>query len=174
MTNPYAPPISDVGPVQPPALPLAAQWKRLVAALIDSVCVGLLVLGLQVMTGAVLVSTGSLSLMLTSRKSEVWEDVMWGAVGLLVWFGLNYAFLSQGQTLGKRLLRIQVRRKDGSPVGRNHYAFVRYLPVHLGVLTPWAWLPYLIFLIDGILIARESQKALHDDIAGTQVVQLPK
>ena len=73
-----------------------------------------------------------------------------------------------GQTVGKRMMGIRVVRTDGSRVSLPRFLFMRGLPVAiLGVLP---LLRYVMFLVDSLVIFRESRQCLHDNFADTKVV----
>ncbi|SFN47812.1 Uncharacterized membrane protein YckC, RDD family [Formivibrio citricus] len=74
-----------------------------------------------------------------------------------------------GQTIGKRLLKIKVVRSDGSRCSVARYFFMRYLIT--AILGAIPFLGVVISLVDPLLIFRESRKCLHDEIADTIVVK---
>lgn len=167
MTNPYAPPASDVAlaPLED-QLPLASRGKRFLAQCADGLLTVLLMIPLNQ-------NVEIFQRAMTDRESLFsWEKCLWILTHYLVWAVFNGWFLRNGQTVGKKLFRIQVRRKDGTPVGWARYLLGRELPIRLSMLVPWVG-AYL-SLIDVLFIFREGRNTLHDDIAGSQVVQLPK
>jgi uncharacterized RDD family membrane protein YckC len=74
-----------------------------------------------------------------------------------------------GQTFGKRAMGIRVVRMDGARVDFGRFILLRWLPVAvLGCIPIVGFL--VTFLIDPLLILRESRQCLHDDFANTRVV----
>jgi uncharacterized RDD family membrane protein YckC len=131
----------------------ASWWRRVGATLLD----GLLVIVLFFAFAIVLsIAAGSVD----ARAARLG----WGLVGLL--YAILMLAYHGGQTVGKEVARVRVVAEDGSPVGAGRAtareltkavfvsAFV--LPYVLDVLWP-LWQP--------------ENRALHDLIAGTRVVQ---
>lgn len=73
-----------------------------------------------------------------------------------------------GQTVGKRVMGIRVVRTDGSRVAFSRFIFARWLPV--AILSALPLLRYVMFLIDSLLVFRNSSQCLHDSFADTRVV----
>ena len=147
-------------------LPLASRGTRFLAQCADGFLTVLVMIPLN--RNVELFQTA-----MADKESLVsWEKCLWILSHYLVWVVLNGWFLRKGQTVGKKLFRIQVRRKDGTPVGWARYVLGRELPIRLSMFVPWAG-GYLA-LIDALFIFREGRNTLHDDIAGTKVVELPK
>ncbi|MBK8804192.1 MAG: RDD family protein [Fibrobacteres bacterium] len=75
-----------------------------------------------------------------------------------------------GQTLGKKLLGLQIRKLDGTLPSAFEWFYKRSLPVlalsYLPVVGGW------IALADALLIFGAKQRCGHDWIAGTRVVKL--
>ncbi len=89
------------------------------------------------------------------------------ALGLLI---ANIYYLHKnGQTVGKKILGIKVVRTNGERAGLARIFFLRYLPVTLMGAVPY--IGFLVALTDSLLIFRESQQCLHDNIADTIVIK---
>ena len=73
-----------------------------------------------------------------------------------------------GQTFGKRVMGIRVVRTDGSRVAFGRFIFARWLP--LAILSALPLLRYVMFLVDSLVIFRNSRQCLHDNFADTKVV----
>jgi uncharacterized RDD family membrane protein YckC len=157
--------------------PISSLKRRAGAFLIDGIIIG-----------------GILQLLGWSMSSY-WFKV--GPYGRLVgfalavlYFGLAYSKLFNGQTVGKRLLKIAVRNSKNSPVGLG-LAFCRvgilWVPA---LLNGWAlpgftdngvvqWLAAVILFGVGVamiytmIFTRKTHQGLHDMICGTYVVYLP-
>jgi uncharacterized RDD family membrane protein YckC len=152
----------------------AGAWRRIGAFVIDAFLLGLIGIGLGYFLFDALVGIGS------------WGRLVGFLLAMAYFVPLNSS-LGHGQTVGKRLLKIQVIRADGSA-----------LPVHLSLLRyaiigiPWflngAWFPaqmlappwiYLLaLLVFGVGLAllylflfnRPSRQSLHDLAVGSFVV----
>jgi uncharacterized RDD family membrane protein YckC len=162
--NPYAPPQANVIPasVAGSELPPASRWHRLLASFLDTILLMLAVLPLEWLAG-------SFGRMQNASLFNL-ESILWSAVSLGIWALINWAPLADGQTIGKRVLKIKVVRKDGSPCDRKHNILWRMLPIQVVVLVPVVGM--LVALADCFSIFRSSRLTLHDDVAGTKVVDL--
>lgn len=161
--NPYAAPQSAVQDVPTAArsLALASRGRRLGATLLDGLffllIVGCLGVGAE---------------MNSSRRGDLSSVVL--ISGLLALGGLvltNAVLLAtRGQTLGKRALKIQVVRPDGS-----HVAALRILGLRWFVPSLIGAIPLVgpVFqLADALVIFRDSRRCLHDEIADTIVIDV--
>ncbi|QDU58066.1 RDD family protein [Aeoliella mucimassa] len=92
-------------------------------------------------------------------------------LGYGIYLAINgYLLATNGQTVAKNLLGIKIVRTDGSPADLGRLFGIRYLPFKLIMLIPW--LGFLVtWIINPLMIFRESRKCLHDDLADTIVVQ---
>jgi uncharacterized RDD family membrane protein YckC len=90
-----------------------------------------------------------------------------GAIlGLTVWAWLTIKYVrANGQSIGKKLVRIKVIRSDGSPVSLGRLFWLRNVVNSLLSLIP------LYGLIDPLFIFGESRQCLHDKIADTVVMK---
>lgn len=160
--NPYAAPQSTVQDVPTAArsLALASRGRRLGATLLDGffflLIVGCLGVGAEMNSSA--------------RRGDLSSVVL--IIGLLALGGLvltNAVLLAiRGQTLGKRALKIQVVRPDGS-----HVAALRILGLRWFVPSLIGAIPLVgpVFqLADALVIFRDSRRCLHDEIADTIVI----
>lgn len=84
---------------------------------------------------------------------------------------LNGYFVGMtGQTLGKRLLRIQIRKLDNSLPTASEWFYKRNLPMILVNQIPMAggWIVFASYL----MVLGTQRRCGHDWIAGTKVVQV--
>jgi uncharacterized RDD family membrane protein YckC len=134
---------------------VASWWSRAAAYLIDAVIVaGLFVL-----------------LIVVAALPE--EDILWipafasGILFLLLYNPLLVAY-NHGQTLGKKLLGLQVINKDVQPTALGR-ALVRELLLKTlaGVISPFNLIDYL------WAAGRQDRRTLHDLAAGTVVIVRP-
>lgn len=165
--------MSDEQPINSKVI--AGFWLRVGAFAIDSLVLGVLGLALGALLGSVFVKIG------------FWGRLIGFSIAW-VYFGLLNSKLTQGQTLGKRVLKIKVVDSVGDPLSLSK-AFVRFIP--LGV--PWflngAHFPQsaltgpLIFLISVVIFGvglsilylfifnRTTRQSLHDLLVGSYVVR---
>jgi uncharacterized RDD family membrane protein YckC len=97
-------------------------------------------------------------------------------LGIAIFLAVNIVFLKNGQTVGKKLLKLQVqRRTDGSILPVLEYILKRLGPIYAVNLAAVIIHPLinLAVLVDALCIFRPGRNTLHDDIAGTKVVRLP-
>ena len=139
--------------------PLASPWVRLGAVMLD----GVIAFGISLpfLIAAVAVGEGT------------GDDTLAGLLGLL-WIGVLGAFTvyqmvllsRQGQTVGKRMLKIQIVDKvDGSNPGFGRAVGLRSLVN--GLIG--AFIPFY-SLVDALFIFSGENQTLHDRIASTVVV----
>jgi uncharacterized RDD family membrane protein YckC len=166
--NPYAPPQTDPIADLSSSLeaPLASPWIRLGAQLLDTV-VGLVVnLPLMYFSGYFARTVEHAR----NGQQLVPETFLWGAVGFALFVAINWVFLQNGQTIGKKLVKIQIVKKDGSSIPATAIILRRLLPVQAVALIPF--IGGVLVCVDGLMIFRAKRNTLHDDIADTKVVQL--
>jgi RDD family/Protein of unknown function (DUF2510) len=114
------------------------------------------------------------SVTLPSRLS--WLELAILGVAMALWFAYEVpANAGNGQTLGKRLMRIKVMRFDApEPLGIGR-AWRRWNPLGLAVLLWGCWgVGFLLQSADLLIgvIDRPLHQAMHDRAAGTVVVRL--
>jgi uncharacterized RDD family membrane protein YckC len=166
--NPYQAPGEDreverVAAGQVP-LVLATRGSRLGASIIDALLAIIIVGPLQYVTGVY-------DDFPNATKPSPLQTVLWSAGGLVLFVLMHGYFLRKnGQTVGKRLLRIRIADvTDGSTPALDRLLLWRVLPVHLVVLLPYVGV--LASLVDALFIFRRDQRCLHDHSARTIVVQ---
>ena len=91
-----------------------------------------------------------------------------GLTAIAVW---NWVWITQsGQSIAKRMLKLQIRRIDGSPCGFVHGVVLRsWVITIVNAICP---LGGLLAIVDGALIFGEERRCLHDLLADTKVVNL--
>ena len=143
---------------------LAGRGQRLAASLLDSFCVGILsiLLGLIIFIILLFVDPNIAEELLTVSFLSL--QIFYFFLMLVVLYLYIYIVFSNGQTWGKKLLKIRVMNQDGSVCTRQHYIWKRTM---LFVL-----LPQIIFWIDALMIFRKSRRCWHDDFAKTMVVKV--
>lgn len=155
--NPYAAPRSNVSRFAKKKAPeTASRRSRLGAYVLDSIVFGLS--GVP----AALVDQGTR----TSGPSPTATALVGVVVLLLV--GLNiYLVITNGQTIGKKMVGIRVADMDGEKADAFKILVMRGI-LGQGLL---AMIP-LYSLIDILMILSAEKRCLHDKIAGTQVVRV--
>jgi uncharacterized RDD family membrane protein YckC len=141
---------------------LAEPGTRLIAHMVDGVANGLPFIAMMVLGFILDASMGSESGMYLLASMGL------GVLGSLAVLGYQLYLLSTlGQTLGKRMMGIQVRRTDGSPVDLGRLIFLRNV-------VPWFINSAcgIFFLVDALFIFGDERRCLHDQIADTIVVKV--
>ena len=173
--NPYSPPFTNPVPVATDdgQQILATRGTRLGAIMIDGIVVGAITMPLMWLTGYWdRMMTPNADTHAGFMQHFKPEQLMWAAVGLLIVIAINWRFLQNGQTIGKRACNIRVVRKDGSPISVQRIITHRMLP--LQIISQIPVIGGFIGLIDACLIFRKGCNTLHDDIADTKVIIVPK
>jgi len=170
--NPGTPPVAEpLPPMQDAsALALASPWIRLGAQVIDVIILMIITLPMMFFTGFIS-RTIENSRMGGGMFNMLGERLVWAAVEIAIYIGINWVFLQKGQTIGKKAVSIRIVRKDGNPIDAIRIITHRILPVQFGAQVPC--LGSLAVLVDTLLIFRSEHNTLHDDIADTKVVVVP-
>jgi uncharacterized RDD family membrane protein YckC len=138
------------GPLDDHGRPLAEWWQRVVALMIDA---------------AILIVPGLILTLAASSK----------LLGGILYLAMNSAYYGllnggdKGQTVGKRVLKIQVREAtSGGPLGPDK-AVVRYLVDGLATFFS----PLLLFnFLDGLWpLWDPKRQALHDKVVNSVVIK---
>jgi uncharacterized RDD family membrane protein YckC len=93
-----------------------------------------------------------------------------GLLGVCAWhlIGIHRT----GQSIGKRLLKIQVVRVDGRRAGAPRVALLRNVaPAIIGQVPVVGW---LVGIVNVFMLFGEERRCVHDYIAGTVVVDAPE
>lgn len=170
-SNRFAPPLADVTEVAntESGLVLAGRGQRLVAVILDSILSMVLVYGAFFALGGY-----GLFARLNPNAAADPFAIMGGmfraaAPGYLVMAVIQgWSLHAYGGTLGKKLMGLRIVRADGSRAGFVRLFFGRgaaaVLPNLIPVVNLFWW------LIDSLLIFRDSRQCLHDQMADTIVV----
>lgn len=172
--NPYSPPQSNVEPATKTRaskqLPYASRPQRLGANIIDT----LIGLPVSLAINTWLAPTSQDSVFEQSTAAPTSQLISLG-ISFLIVIVIHWLFLGTGQTIGKKLVGIQVQSREGRFLSRGALILKRMLPIQLGVsvvaiaISPL--LGGLIGLADVLCIFRKNFNTLHDDLAGTEVVK---
>lgn len=166
--NPYAPPQADLTPeFGPTSQVLASPWIRLVSQIVDGLIAAVVILPLQYVSGYF----GRMTEAAQAGSAITLEPFLWVPVNVLIMVAINWTFLLNGQTIGKKIMKLRIVRKDGSPIDRTRIITHRMLPVWIASVIPF--IGSLAVLVDSLCIFRAGRNTLHDDIADTKVIQAP-
>jgi len=99
------------------------------------------------------------------------KTIAWTATGFVIYLAFNaYLLNKNAQTIGKRIMGIRiVNHDDGQKTPLGRLLLLRVLPVQIVAVIPYVG--SVAAMIDALLIFRKNQRCLHDQIAGTDVVQ---
>ncbi len=149
---------------------LASPWVRLGAVMLDGLILSIpsgIVIGLMLfVVFKIKIVNGAL----TSMEDQLTVSATVGLTVFVFYFLFNgYLLARKGQTLGKMLCEIRIIKDDGSTPSLIDSFLKRYVLNSILQGIPLIGIVYS--MIDTFLIFRESRKCLHDDIAGTIVIQ---
>jgi uncharacterized RDD family membrane protein YckC len=163
MSNPYETPKSNLeteGDAE--SVALASRGSRFLAAFIDGIVGAVIAVPFWFLTGMwSYIESGTAAPLTYTLGAAVY-----GFVGFVL---VHYYFLNKnGQTVGKKILKIRITGVDDSLKGAPHLLLKRYLPMSLVSLIPVAG--SILMLINVLFIFRKDRRCVHDLIAGTKVV----
>jgi uncharacterized RDD family membrane protein YckC len=165
MTNPYQTPeaeLTDNKESEDQQDELAKRSSRFLAAIIDGLIGMIISIPFWLVSGAWDFITSGVGLPFTYSLAA-------GAYGFIGFTLVHFYFLNKnGQTVGKKLLRIRIIGINGQLYGAPPLLFKRYLPLTAASLIPLVG--QLFILIDTLFIFRKDRRCVHDLIAGTKVV----
>ncbi|MEN9868197.1 MAG: hypothetical protein RL748_3787 [Pseudomonadota bacterium] len=162
--NPYQAPESDVFDSNGKGYEIAGRGTRLGAALIDGVIIMAIIF-----IPAIIILGGWAAYMEKTQSGGLLLNLIMGLAGFVTYVVVNGVFLAaNGQTIGKKLLGIKIVRTDGSPADFQRIIFRRLAPIQVAGMIPF--IGWIVSLVDGLLIFRESNQCLHDTIADTIVI----
>jgi uncharacterized RDD family membrane protein YckC len=183
-SNPYQAPQSEIT-VPTSSGALASPWIRLGAAIID----GLILLPINWILQKILLKMPTAADLMSAAQEAAQSGrpmemknlmpgtgslILVSVLGFAVFLAVNYTFLKNGQTVGKKLLKLQVqRRSDSAALPIQDYLLKRLGPIYAVSFIAVLVHPLinLALLVDALCIFRPGRNTLHDDIAGSKVVQ---
>jgi two-component system, LytTR family, response regulator len=145
-----------------PELPLASPGSRLAATLVDRLASALPLAG-TILIG-VLMSKGRPEAEVAPLLLVLVMGGMLASMSMVAW--QLYLLLTTGQSLGKRLLGIQVVRTDGSPVELGRLLLLRNLAPAVLIIPSFG----LFALANALPVLTAGRRCLHDHLADTKVV----
>ena len=169
--NPYQPPTFDEAPESGPTgqqATFATRGERFAAALLDGLIMLALLLPAQFAAG---VFEGFPK---NVQQQSLAMTAAWSLASITLYLLLHGYLLSKNaQTIGKRLLGIRiVNFSDGQKTPFAKILLWRVLPVQIVALIPVVG-PFA-SLVDSLFIFRKDYRTIHDHVAGTIVVKVPK
>ena len=161
-TNRFAPPTAHVEDVVADGAPeLAGRGARLGAILIDGLIQGGIYYAIAFTVFPALIPSG---------EQSFGRFVLQLIVSLVLFTALQgYLLMTQGQTIGKKLLGLRILRSSGERVDVLRLLGLRTFLGWAITMVPFIGGVYA--LVDCLLIFRASRKCLHDNIADTIVVK---
>jgi uncharacterized RDD family membrane protein YckC len=169
MDNPYAPPkaaVRDIFAADEPFI-YADRGTRLGAAIVDTIIFMVMVYIPLVVPSLIAGAPTPESLESGAGFSPIiLAGFAFGMVGLIVWASLTIMYVVRnGQTIGKKWLKIKVVRSDGSPASLGRIFWLRnFVNGLLGIIPLYG-------MIEVLFIFGESRQCLHDKLADTIVIK---
>jgi uncharacterized RDD family membrane protein YckC len=165
MTNPYAPPKAAVRDIYAAdeSFVYADRGTRLGAAIVDTI-IFMVMVYIPLVVPALFMSPEALEA--EGFPPLVLAGFAFGMVGFIVWAWLTVMYVVRnGQTIGKKWLKIKVVRSDGSPASLGRIFWLRnFVNGLLGIIPMYG-------LIEVLFIFGEARQCLHDKLADTIVVK---
>ena len=164
--DPYAPPTVPVSaPVYQngPEAPLASPWTRLGAQLLN----GVVMLPAIICFAIASATADPETQQFTGLGIALMGVAAIYAIGVLI---VNLKLLAkEGQSLGKKWMKVRIVRRDGTPASLGRLVGLRYFVHNLIAAIPI--LGALYALVDALFVFRSDRRTIHDMIADTKVVE---
>ena len=162
MSNPYEAPQSNLVKDEENSVTLATRGSRFLAALIDGL------IGIAIAVPFWFVS-GMWDFIAAGASAPLIYILAGGVYGFIGFVLVHYYFLNKnGQTVGKKILKIRITGTDDQLKGAPQLLTKRYLPITIVSMIPL--LGSLLMLVNLLFIFRKDRRCVHDLIAGTKVV----
>ena len=145
---------------------LASRGKRLAAAVVDVFIFFPLVLLIAQPLG--LINISDPAKMQGFNLDQTMQLFIIGQVLFLLVQG--YLLHTQGQTIGKKMLKIRIVSLDDELLGIGQLYFVRYLTFSLIAQIPI--IGAFISMVNVLFIFGQDRRCLHDRLAGTKVIEV--
>ena len=177
--NPYAAPTTDSpGPLPLSGAPGPHNYATLGARFFGKM------IDVLIMVPVSLVLIAVLSPIFVQKDPETLMEIFQGGagfgivgalvfslIGLICYIAVQWTFWKKSsQSIGKKVMKIQVVNLDGSPAAAETIAFNRY--ALMAALTAIPFIGQFIALVNVLLIFRGDRNCLHDDLAKTRVIKL--
>lgn len=144
--------------------PLASRWLRLAGAIIDgviSLCV----------TIPMIFLIGGFDNITRGPLPGVTYSLVLSLASFIIFLLINYKFLkNDGQTIGKKVVKIKIVALDGSKALFSGHILKRYAFYNILALIPIVGL--VLSIISDVIIFGSAKRCGHDYVGGTKVVAL--
>ncbi len=145
-------------------LRLAGRWERLAAQFIDTFLVLIFMIPL-------LFLTGGMDQLMAGEQLDRMLMLQMVIGNYIIFFALNgYLLYNNGQTIGKRLVRVQIVDVTGELPDFGRLVVMRYLL--FGLFGTMPGIGNVVGLVDILFIFRQDRRCLHDFTARTVVIDL--
>lgn len=145
---------------------LASRGKRLAAAVVDVFIFFPLVLLIAQPLGLINISDPA-----NMQGFNLEQSIKLFIIGQVLFLLVQgYLLHTQGQTIGKKLLKIRIVSLDDELLGIGQLYFVRYLTFSLIAQIPLVGA--LIGIVNVLFIFGQDRRCLHDRLAGTKVIEV--
>ncbi|MDB9741832.1 RDD family protein [Akkermansiaceae bacterium] len=159
-----APETSPEDIIEKSAEQLASRWARLGASVLDGLIMSLITLPIMYFTG------GLDGIFDPEYKPSLLYQMAMAVIGIIVFVALNLKFLmSNGQTIGKRILNIQIVDLNGNLPTLKKNLLKRYATYFLPAQIPFAGSVFS--LANVLFIFRKDCRCIHDLAGGTKVIK---
>lgn len=167
--NPYAAPVAHVSERVDPGLTKAGRAQRLLAVIIDSMIIGVPAIFMAIALPAYQAYVQRAGGQPASDSGALIVAMMLFGVFVVGYVAYQlYWIWKNGQTLGKKLIKIKIVRVDGSRASFPRIVFVRAMVPALVGAIPLVGM--LFSLTDVLFIFGESRRCVHDYMADTIVI----
>ncbi len=145
---------------------LASRGKRLAAAVVDIFIFFPLVVLVAQPLGLINISDPA-----KMQDFNLDQSIKLFIIGQVLFLLVQgYLLHTQGQTIGKKLLKIRIVSLDDKLLGIGQLYFVRYLTFSLIAQIPI--IGALISMVNVLFIFGQDRRCLHDRLAGTKVIEV--
>ena len=169
--NPYAAPDAEVADPYQHAGPLnlATRGSRFLARLVDGILSTICAMPLYPLIIDFQLKGSGIQNPLNLTQDQMFISAAIGGVLSLGFLGVQlYLLYQSAQTIGKRVMGIKIVAEDGTPA-----SFGKIVGMRMFVMTLLEQIPLaggIVALLNPLMIFRDSQRCLHDDLAKTAVV----
>lgn len=145
---------------------LASRGGRFAASIIDAVIVSPI--------GLIIFYFLGLFDNIFNNNLTITDQIIMFVIGQALYLLLNgYLLHKYGQTIGKKLLKIQIINKNNKIPNLTYTYLLRVLLIAAIGQIPF-YVGTLFSLVDILFIFRKDRRCIHDHIAKTKVIQLPQ
>ncbi len=118
------------------------------------------------------VAAGDVAAAINAATPPFYLVILSSLIGIAALIAINWKFLPNGQTIGKKVMKLQIQSRDGGLIPVNTLITKRILPLYIAAAIPK--IGGILVLVDALCIFRARRNTLHDDLANSKVVQLPR